>query len=88
MANIQVTNICCLGAGYVGGPTCTVIASKCPEIKVTVVDKSEDRIQVVHSDFMTLNIVRSPQQMLIFSNLLPPRHGIPVVIICLYMNLA
>jgi len=29
----------------VGGPTCTVIASKCPQIKVTVVDKSEDRIQ-------------------------------------------
>ena len=72
MANVKVTNICCLGAGYVGGPTCTVIASKCPEIKVTVVDKSEDRIQVVHSDFMTLNIVRSPQQMLIFSNLLFP----------------
>jgi len=45
MANVKVTNICCLGAGYVGGPTCTVIASKCPEIKVTVVDKSEDRIQ-------------------------------------------
>ena len=49
MANVIVTNICCLGAGYVGGPTCTVIASKCPEIKVTVVDKSEDRIQVVIS---------------------------------------
>ena len=49
MANVKVTNICCLGAGYVGGPTCTVIATKCPEIKVTVVDKSEDRIQVVIS---------------------------------------
>jgi len=40
-----VTKICCLGAGYVGGPTCTVIASKCPDIKVTVVDKSEQRIK-------------------------------------------
>ena len=44
--SLKVSKICCLGAGYVGGPTCTVIASKCPEIKVTVVDKSEDRIKV------------------------------------------
>lgn len=36
--------ICCLGAGYVGGPTMSVIALKCPEIKVTVVDLNEDRI--------------------------------------------
>lgn len=43
---LAVRKICCLGAGYVGGPTCTVIASKCPEIKVTVVDKSKERIQV------------------------------------------
>jgi len=43
--SLKVSKICCLGAGYVGGPTCTVIASKCPEIKVTVVDKSKDRIK-------------------------------------------
>ena len=30
-------NICCIGAGYVGGPTMTMIASKCSEIKITVV---------------------------------------------------
>ena len=29
--------ICCIGAGYVGGPTCSVIAHMCPEIRVTVV---------------------------------------------------
>ncbi|KAH6935439.1 hypothetical protein HPB50_005817 [Hyalomma asiaticum] len=28
-----VKNICCIGAGYVGGPTCSVIAYKCPDIK-------------------------------------------------------
>ena len=40
----KVTNICCIGAGYVGGPTMSVIASQCPEIKVTVVDINQDRI--------------------------------------------
>ncbi|RXP45422.1 nucleotide sugar dehydrogenase [Lutibacter sp. HS1-25] len=42
MKNIK--NICCLGAGYVGGPTMSVIALKCPEIKVTVVDLNQERI--------------------------------------------
>jgi len=41
---MKVKNICCLGAGYVGGPTMSVIALKCPEIKVTVVDLNEARI--------------------------------------------
>lgn len=39
-----VKNICCIGAGYVGGPTMSVIALKCPDIKVTVVDLNEARI--------------------------------------------
>jgi len=39
-----ITNICCIGAGYVGGPTMAVIASKCPNIKVTVVDLNAERI--------------------------------------------
>lgn len=41
---MKITNICCIGAGYVGGPTMTVIASQCPEIKVTVVDINQERI--------------------------------------------
>lgn len=41
---MKVKNICCLGAGYVGGPTMSVIALKCPEIKVTVVDLNAARI--------------------------------------------
>ena len=36
--------ICCIGAGYVGGPTMAVIAQKAPDIQVTVVDMSEARI--------------------------------------------
>ncbi len=42
-------NIVCIGAGYVGGPTMTVIANKCPDYKVTVVDISEPRIAAWNS---------------------------------------
>ncbi|HSI77672.1 MAG TPA: UDP-glucose 6-dehydrogenase [Lunatimonas sp.] len=41
---MKIKSICCIGAGYVGGPTMAVIAKKCPEIKVTVVDINEARI--------------------------------------------
>ena len=42
--NYSIKKICCLGAGYVGGPTMAVIADKCPFIDVTVLDINEDRI--------------------------------------------
>ncbi len=42
---MKITTICCIGAGYVGGPTMAVIAQKCPHIKVTVVDLNEERIK-------------------------------------------
>ena len=42
---MKINNICCIGAGYVGGPTMAVIALKCPDIKVTVVDINVDRIK-------------------------------------------
>ncbi len=41
---MKINSICCIGAGYVGGPTMAVIAQKCPDIKVTVVDLNEARI--------------------------------------------
>ena len=41
---MKVKNICCIGAGYVGGPTMAIIAQKAPGIKVTVVDINEKRI--------------------------------------------
>jgi UDPglucose 6-dehydrogenase len=41
---MEITKICCIGAGYVGGPTMAVIAQKCPHIQVTVVDLNEARI--------------------------------------------
>ena len=40
-----IKNICCIGAGYVGGPTMSVIALKCPHINVTVVDANPDKIK-------------------------------------------
>ena len=42
--SFNVERICCIGAGYVGGPTMSVIADKCPEIIVDVVDVNEERI--------------------------------------------
>ena len=44
MALAAVRKICCIGAGYVGGPTMAVIADRCPEIEVTVVDLNAARI--------------------------------------------
>ncbi|MEC8517789.1 MAG: UDP-glucose 6-dehydrogenase [Verrucomicrobiota bacterium] len=43
-------NICCIGAGYVGGPTMAMIAKKCSNINVTVVDINEERINAWQSD--------------------------------------
>jgi len=42
---MKIKNICCIGAGYVGGPTMAVIAQKNPDINVTVVDVNARRIQ-------------------------------------------
>ena len=40
----SIRHICCIGAGYVGGPTMAVIADRCPEVQVTVVDLNAERI--------------------------------------------
>ena len=45
-------NICCIGAGYVGGPTMAMIAYKCPDIQVTVVDLNQKRIDAWNSDHL------------------------------------
>lgn len=50
----QIKRICCIGAGYVGGPTCSVIAHMCPEITVTVVDVNESRIKAWNSDTLPI----------------------------------
>jgi UDPglucose 6-dehydrogenase len=57
---MKVTNICCIGAGYVGGPTMAVIALKCPNIKVTVVDLNQQRIEARNSDALDHRPVYEP----------------------------
>ena len=42
--------ILCIGAGYVGGPTMAMIAAKCPQYKVTVVDIDDKKIEAWKSD--------------------------------------
>ena len=51
-----IKNICCIGAGYVGGPTMAVIALKCPDINVTVVDIDEERIKLWNGDIKKIPI--------------------------------
>ena len=42
---MTITNICCIGAGYVGGPSMAVLAEKCPNIQIIVVDVNEEKIR-------------------------------------------
>ena len=46
----SIRSICCLGAGYVGGPTMAMIAAKCPGIQVTVCDFNQARVDAWNSD--------------------------------------
>ncbi|KAJ5756886.1 uncharacterized protein N7511_007068 [Penicillium nucicola] len=50
----RVRSICCVGAGYVGGPTAAVIAYKNPLLRVTVVDKDERRIRRWNSQHLPI----------------------------------
>ena len=46
---MRIQEICCIGAGFVGGPTMTVIAHECPEVRVTVVDTNIQKIKAWNS---------------------------------------
>ncbi|KAA5825584.1 nucleotide sugar dehydrogenase [Algibacter amylolyticus] len=50
---MKITKICCIGAGYVGGPTMSVIAKKNPNIKITVVDVNQERIDAWNNPDVT-----------------------------------
>ncbi len=55
--SFKVKNICCIGAGFVGGPTMSVIAERCPNLIVNVVDINNERINLWNSkDFSKLPI--------------------------------
>ncbi len=53
---MKVKKITCIGAGFVGGPTMAVIALKCPEISITVVDKDSDKIDKWNGDVKALPV--------------------------------
>lgn len=46
----MIRNLLCIGAGYVGGPTMALIADRCPEVRVTVVDINPDKIAQWNSE--------------------------------------
>ena len=52
----MIKNICCIGAGYVGGPTMAVIAQKNPQIKIIVVDANPKRIEAWNGPFESLPV--------------------------------
>ena len=54
MAQMTSPKICCIGAGYVGGPTMAMIAKQCPDIDVHVVDINEERIAAWTSDVLPI----------------------------------
>ena len=51
-----MSNILCIGAGYVGGPTMSVIALKCPYINVTVVDSNPEKIKAWNGPLQNLPV--------------------------------
>lgn len=46
--------VCCIGAGYVGGPTCAMIAKMAPDVRVEVVDLNQQRIDAWNSDCLPI----------------------------------
>ena len=48
--NVRPQKIVCIGAGYVGGPTMAVIAARCPDVQVTVLDLNAVRIAAWNSE--------------------------------------
>ena len=72
--DIDMANILCIGAGYVGGPTMVVIAKHCPQHRVVVVDTNAERIAAWKSDRLPIyepgldeavRVARGPQPLLL-----------------------
>ena len=56
MSKYEIKKICCIGAGYVGGPTMAVFALHCPNIEINVVDINKKRID----DWNSFNPLKLP----------------------------
>jgi len=87
-----MTNILCIGAGYVGGPTMAVIASHCPQHRVVVVDINEARINAWQSDQLPIyepgldEVVRSARGRNLFFSTEVNRHIAEADIIFVSVN--
>ena len=53
---MDIKNICCIGAGYVGGPTMAVIAQKNPQVNITVVDANTEKIKAWNGSLENLPV--------------------------------
>ena len=51
---MDVRKIACIGAGYVGGPSMSCLAYKCPDVTVTVIDISPERVEAWSGDRLPL----------------------------------
>ena len=60
MTATSIRSICCIGAGYVGGPTMAVIADRCPDLQVTVVDINQARIDAWNDEDLSRLPVYEP----------------------------
>ena len=58
--NTSIKKICCIGAGYVGGPTMAVIADNCPDIQVRLIDLNDDRIKAWNNEDLSKLPVYEP----------------------------
>lgn len=56
----KIKKIACIGAGYVGGPTMSVIAQMNPGIQVTVVDLNQQRIDAWNNEDLSLLPIYEP----------------------------
>ena len=61
--------ICCIGAGYVGGPTMAVLALQCPDYKITVVDSNDKRIKAWNGPLDSLPIYEPGLDVVVERNL-------------------
>ena len=58
--NIKIKKICCIGAGYVGGPTMAVIAKHCPNLTINIVDINKERINAWYNSDLDLLPIYEP----------------------------
>ena len=57
MKKNKIRKICCIGAGYVGGPSMAVFAKNCPDIQIKVVDINSSKIDSWNSqDFSEIPV--------------------------------